>query len=614
MQNKSLTDYDALQSTGEVVEGSSSSTRKLKVLLCVSMYTPKSEVEDLLRQTENTRAPRFTTPQGVLALAAYARKMNPGFEFKVIDFNRELFYFHKAKKVSTLENFIRKILKEQDFVPDVVGTSVIISTGHGVSLEIAKGVKNLWPDAITVHGGTHVTNFANFIIREDYIDYAIRGAADLSFNKFLENIADGKSPEGIPGVVVSVDNINTLALPVPNLDVLPMLAYDLIDTESYIMDGGRVQRKDDVRPLSYTFSRGCSFKCTFCTSNTVHGRKVIFKSNKLVIEEFKQLKKQYDINTIIIEDDLFGANKRNFYEFVEMWKKENLDIKFVFPNGFSVAVMNEEYIDNLVEIGLKEAQVAIESGAVYTQKYLIDKNVDLDKALECCHYLRKKGVTIGIYVIFGFPGESRELMEESLDFIRQLPNDWVDMLIASPLVGSVVLDRLKEGGILNDQKVEDILNNTDYRKRLYDTPEISARDLEKFVQDSNIEVNFFKNYNMRSKNYETAIYYFERILKNYKFHIIGLSCVLNCFHQLGDQRGIQKTLERMTAALKNEKLAREMYLEYEKDITDFLNKIDSSYLHKVLNDAQFFRTTQYKEAGETYFTKESLITSIGEDR
>jgi radical SAM superfamily enzyme YgiQ (UPF0313 family) len=297
-----------------------------------------------------------------------------------------------------------------------------------------------------------------------------------------------------------------------------------------------------------------------------------------------------------------------------MWKKENLDIKFVFPNGFSVAVMNEKYIDSLVEIGLKEAQVAIESGAVYTQKYLIDKNVDLDKALECCHYLRKKGVTIGIYVIFGFPGESRELMEESLDFIRQLPNDWVDMLIASPLVGSVVLDRLKEGGILNDQKVEDILNNTDYRKRLYDTPEISARDLEKFVQDSNIEVNFFKNYNMRTKNYKTAIYYFERILKSYKFHIIGLSCVLNCFHQLGDQRGIQKTLERMTAALKNEKLAREMYLEYEKDITDFLNKIDSSYLPKVLDDAQFFRTTQYKEAEETYFTKESLITSIGEDR
>ena len=130
----------------------------------------------------------------------------------------------------------------------------------------------------------------------------------------------------------------------------------------------------------------------------------------------------------------------------------DLEVKFneIFIKYYEDKIsIIEEYIDNLVEIGLKEAQVAIESGAVYTQKYLIDKNVDLDKALECCHYLRKKGVTIGIYVIFGFPGESRELMEESLDFIRQLPNDWVDMLIASPLVGSVVLDRLKEGGIFS---------------------------------------------------------------------------------------------------------------------------------------------------------------------
>lgn len=291
------------------------------------------------------------------------------------------------------------------------------------------------------------------------------------------------------------------------------------------------------------------------------------------MKELQFLKENYQINTIIVEDDLFGFHKPSFYDLCDRIKKSQLNLRFNFPNALSVAILDEAMIDRLIEIGMESAILAIESGSPHVQKYLIKKNCPLPKALRLSKYIRNKGIPVMAYFILGFPRESVAMMEMTIEFAKKMELDWAYFLLACPLMGSEMCNELMESGILDEKKMLEVMNNTDFTKRLYDTPEISAKNLEALAYDANIDVNFLNNYNMLHGDYDRAIHKFSNVIRNYPFHIVALACRARCYHEKGDAEDAKRDLYRIDEMVQTHEESKRLYGLYGEKIDRLITSV-----------------------------------------
>jgi radical SAM superfamily enzyme YgiQ (UPF0313 family) len=490
---------------------------------------PEKEQLEFLSKESILRVPSFSMPIGLIDLAAYLREYVASLRIQILDIGKDLYKIYLARDTTepmTIEQFLDAELDKVDFVPDIVGISIMFSSSHKSSLKIIDVVMKRWPGVLTICGGNHATNHYRNLLGTGRFDYIFRGEAEQSLVEFIKELNEGKEASDVVGVV-SRDCIEEgnpkIGSMIEDLDAIPMPAYDLLDIELY--------RSTKTVGASLMVSRGCFFKCAFCAAHTVHGRKVRFKGNDRIIDELKYLVQDCGFSSITIEDDLFAANKEKFLYLADKIKNLKYSVKYYLPQGLSVAMLDKEVIDKMVEIGIDEASVAIESGSKFTQKKIIKKNVPLQKARRVLGYLRQKDFFLYVNFILGFPGETRELMGESIEYMKELDTDWVFIFHAIPLPGSEIYDVLVANGQINPDTFD--WDSVRLGKRSFDTPEITAEELETLVYDTNIEVNFFNNANMRERRYKKAIDVFQRIILDlYPFHIVGLYCRALCYRGL----------------------------------------------------------------------------------
>ena len=252
-----------------------------------------------------------------------------------------------------------------------------------------------------------------------------------------------------------------------------------------------------------------------------------------IIEEVKTLHHRYDVKLFVIEDDLFTAHRRRVIKFLKELHCIGIDdIELQFPNGLSINTMNEEIIDAMIDNSLQVFTFAIESGSTYTQKNLIKKNVNLDKAIEIVRLCRSKGKIVRCYFILGFPRETIELMNESIDFMKKLGADWYAIKSATPLIGSEMYAEFLDAGYI--QENVDTWTYFTFQKRTFDTIEIGADDLNELIYRTNLIVNFTENINIKEKNLEKALSIFDDILNSYPYHIFAMYGKYLSFEIVGD--------------------------------------------------------------------------------
>ena len=129
------------------------------------------------------------------------------------------------------------------------------------------------------------------------------------------------------------------------------------------------ENPNNVIGASIMLSRGCPFKCTFCTTNTVHGYSMRYPSNEKVINQLTYLIRENGFDTIIIEDDLFAAHRKRFISLADEIIKQEYSVKFFLPQGLSVGVMNETVIDAMLKMGIdEELYIPINNTIYWTSK------------------------------------------------------------------------------------------------------------------------------------------------------------------------------------------------------------------------------------------------------
>jgi len=545
--------------------------RKTNILFINPSSMPANEQEAFLNKTSILRVPSFSMPLGILEIVAYLQEHLDNINIKIVDMGKDLYKTYLEREQTpamSLESFIELGLDSVDFQPDIVGISILFSSSHSSSKIIINKVKERWNDVVIICGGNHATNMVDNLLANPNIDYVLRGEGELSFTEFVRCFQRDENINvfGIIDKKKLKKSKNELSPLIMDLNDIPIPAYDFIDIETYRKTVG----------ASLMFTRGCIFKCTFCASHTVHGRKVRYKSNDRILDELNLFVGKYNFDKIIIEDDLFAINKNKFLDLSKKIVSRNLSVKFYLPQGLSVATLDEDIIDAMIDMKICEAAVAIESGSPYTQKHLIKKNVDLTKARSILKYFRKKDFLISANFILGFPRETRELMRETIDYIKTIDVDWVYIFHALPLPGSEMFQEYVSKGIINPNTFD--WDGIRLGRRSFDTPEISAKELESLVYDTNIDCNFFNNSNLRHKRYKRAIKVFnEIILDQYPFHIVGHYCRGLAFLGLGKKENAKNDfLECIRWIQKNEESKRlfERYGENMEYLHPYLEELE----------------------------------------
>ncbi len=529
----------------------------LKILFIIPSSMPADEQEAFLGKKSILRTPLFSMPLGIIDLASYIRAHVDNVEIKILDLGKELYKVYmdyESAPERTVDDFLISELDSVDFNPDIVGLSILFSSAHHTTMRIAELAKKKWSNVKVIMGGNHATNFCDHILEHDSVDYVARGEGEISFLQLIQSMQAGKEDVCITGIIdkrkAKSGQLDSGPV-IEDLDDIPMPAFDLLDLDIYKAGVG----------ASMMHSRGCVFKCTFCASHTVNGRDMRYKSIGRIVKEMDLLIRDYQFKTLYIEDDLFASDKKQFLPLAEAVAKRNYDIKIRLPQGLSVAMMGEEMIDAMISMGINEASIAIESGSAYTQKNIIKKHVNLNKAREVLEFLRGKDFYFYVNFILGFPGETDELRQETLDYLRSLDVDWVYVFHAIPLLGTEMYEQFVDMGAINPNNFD--WDNVRLGRRGFDTPDITKEELTRLIYDTNIDVNFFNNRNMKHGRYERAIELFDKlIIRPYPFHVVGKYCKALCFLSLKDEDQANDIFKDCAEWIEKNEESRRLYERY----------------------------------------------------
>jgi len=194
-------------------------------------------------------------------------------------------------------------------------------------LEASKRVK---PDIITVVGGPIVTSDPKLVLENMAIDYGIIGEGEETMADLADALCNNKDVRNIDGIAYIRNGelfITDSRSPISDLDALPIPDYEgfgygyLVNLSAPTSHQIYYTILDEVRPAKIISSRSCPFNCTFCYHPL--GKKYRQRSLDNVFEEIDYLVNKYDINLLILMDELFSIDRERMYEFAGRIKKYN---------------------------------------------------------------------------------------------------------------------------------------------------------------------------------------------------------------------------------------------------------------------------------------------------
>lgn len=534
-------------------------------ILFVSLPSlPMHHIKDSF-ENKNVLSQALAMPLGLLYISSYLKAHCNVGEVKLLDYPCLL---NKIRQYNNVEDFIECEAKNiSDFTPDIIAYSLIFSSSHPFFEIVVKTLKEMWPKSISVVGGVHATNAAPFIFENISVDYLIKGEGEISFSDFVLQYSDEKSIS-VKGILSRGEWEENKDWPnsdfAVNLDDLPFPDWELVDINKYLVASGRrrsIGEATTKKFASVMTTRGCPNKCTFCSSFTVHGRKPRYRSVENIVQEISVLHERYGVNLISPEDDLFTANKKRVLSLLDAIKKLGIDgMEFQFPDGLNINSMDDTILDALEGCGMNVVTFAIESGSPYTQKHIIKKNCNLEKAITLVELCRARGFIVRAYFICGFPGETKELIDETVRYMKQLKADWSVIMIATPLVGTEMYEQFVEMGCI--ENTSKTWGYTSFQHRYFDTPEISADELNELVYSVNLDVNFVNNPNLSEGKYDRALSLFGDIAMLYPFHIFAHYGIYLAQKGNGNLQEAESTREEILRLISTDERARKMHDNY----------------------------------------------------
>ncbi|MBW9155186.1 amino acid adenylation domain-containing protein [Clostridium tagluense] len=202
---------------------------------------------------------------------------------------------------------------------------------------------------------------------------------------------------------------------IKNFDLIPMPNRELIDVSKY---KGKIGMASVTDCIALQTTRGCPYQCVFC--HKVWSKNHTFRSAENIYNEIEYYYKR-GVTSFAILDDCFNLNIENGKRLFRMIIKNKLKLKIFFPNGLRGDILTTEYIDFMVEAGVVNINLSLETASPRLQK-LIKKHLNLDKFKNVMDYVASQhpNVILELATMHGFPTETEEEAMMTLNFVKDI--------------------------------------------------------------------------------------------------------------------------------------------------------------------------------------------------
>lgn len=360
-------------------------------------------------------------PLGPLSLASFVRKRRPQDEIRFVDL-----------RFKPEAEFDRQLLQ---WGPDVVGLSAITIEGPH-ALRLAARAKRLRPTAKVVVGGPHPTSYPDETAGDPNVDAAVLHEGEETFVELLDRWERGETLDGVAGLAFRGPGgavTRTAARPyIPDLDVLPRPAWDLIDFADYEkFKTFSILGPRRVAPVMT--SRACPYRCTYC--HDMFGKKFQVRSPGHVLDELEYLLRERGVRRFEIIDDIFNMDRRRAAAILQGVIDRGLDVKLSFPNGLRGDLLDEPMIDLFARAGTEYVSLAVETASPRLQR-MIRKHIRLDRLRFAIDAFVRRRVFVNCFYMLGFPTETVDEMRATIDFACRAPSHSAMFFIVTPYQGT----------------------------------------------------------------------------------------------------------------------------------------------------------------------------------
>jgi anaerobic magnesium-protoporphyrin IX monomethyl ester cyclase len=327
--------------------------------------------------------------------------------------------------------------------PDFVGIQAFTPSVH-YAIEMAETVKGIDHEIKVIFGGTHATVLPEATFgMSDSVDFIVRHEGEYAFLNLinaLEKGADYGSLKEIKGISFRAEGkiVNTPNAPlVMDLDEIPFPALHLFPVDEYKYFGS----KKEI--YSLISSRGCPYSCAFCASSII--KKWRGRSAKNIVDEMEYARERFGYKGFAFMDDLAAFKRDRIFDICNEMRERNLD----FAWGITARVDNldREMLTQMKDTNCRLVFLGVESGS---QEILdgMKKEITLEQIRKAFKWTNELKMDSIASVTLGFPGETRESIEQTAKFVIKLDPGVLVISAATPYPGTPYFQKTMEEGLL----------------------------------------------------------------------------------------------------------------------------------------------------------------------
>ncbi|HOK41315.1 MAG TPA: radical SAM protein [bacterium] len=301
------------------------------------------------------------------------------------------------------------------------------------------------PKIVSVIGGPFPSSAPEIALNLFNADYGIKGEGEeamLSLCKNIDENGEIKDKENLFNLIWRKGKeiiVNKIYLE-ENLDKFGIPAWDKIPLDIYppTYQGGFAKNM----PVGHIETkRGCPYSCTFCAGPLVSGKKIRKRSLDLIMEDIDYQVKKFGIKEFHIRDDEFTICKEDIINFCEALLKKNYKLTWNPVNGIRLDSLDEEMLKLMSKAGCYAMHVGIECG---NQKVLnnIKKELTKKEIKEKVELIANHNINVVGLFIIGIPGETKEEIEETIKFAKELKIVRAQFGIFLPIPGTALFNEL----------------------------------------------------------------------------------------------------------------------------------------------------------------------------
>ncbi|UCC18396.1 MAG: radical SAM protein [Promethearchaeota archaeon] len=402
-------------------------------------------------------------PLSLISIAAMVPEHDAKlFDFKVHNYNEKRF---------------NSLLNQSDIV---ALTSMTPQISH--AFEVAQMAKD--HGCTTIIGGYQPTLAPEFVAKHPAVDYAVRSEGEHTFRELIDYIDGNKSHIALKNIDgVSYKNNEGQVLHnkdrklEPNLDNFPMPRRDLLDDKKYVYLGARVAQLET--------SRGCPHNCKFCCIIKMwrnSDRPVTYrtKSTKRIMQEIYDIDWKNDF--IFFCEDNFTIKIKRTREILETMIRSGIPNKMFFSCQSRVDTLyrNPWLVDLMHKAGMRQVFLGIESVHQQSLDAMNKQNTTPEMVKKVVSALQDRGISIFGGVIIGFPGETKTMVRQNIQFARSLNLTCIQFTPITAFPGTDFYNEMSEKNLVTSTNYK----HYDLFHSMMRTEQLTANEIYKLVGEA----------------------------------------------------------------------------------------------------------------------------------